>query len=49
MVRNFAFQEAASKPEVERVAPGIIMRPVVRGQESKGIQMPVTVTRLEVD
>lgn len=46
MARNFSFEELADKPQIVRMAPGIIMRPVVAGDEAKGIQMPIGVRRL---
>lgn len=49
MLRNFEFETLPTKPQIERVAPGIVMRPIVVGEESKGIQMPVLVHRIESD
>jgi hypothetical protein len=49
ILRNFEFETLPTKPQIVRVAPNIVMRPVVVGEESKGIQMPVLVRRLEVE
>jgi len=49
VLRNFEFEILPEKPQIERVAPGIVMRPIVVGEEGKGIQMPVLVRRIDTD
>jgi hypothetical protein len=45
MLRNFVFEPLADQPEITRVAPGIVQRPVIAGEAR--IQLPVGVRRLE--
>lgn len=49
MVRNYEFEFIPHGPQVKRVAPGIIQRPVVAGNEKAGIQMPVMVRKLPAE
>lgn len=49
MMRNYEFEFIPQGPTVKRVAPGIIQRPVVDGNEKAGIQMPVMVKKLPAE
>jgi hypothetical protein len=40
VIRNFEFEELPSKP-VFLYKIGVVLRPVVQGQEAAGLQMPL--------
>ncbi|KAK4685639.1 hypothetical protein P7C73_g4507, partial [Tremellales sp. Uapishka_1] len=42
LIRNFTFEELASKPEIEKKT-SMVMRPRVVGQEKMGLQLPLLV------
>jgi len=46
LLDNFEFNPAPGNVEIKRAA-AVIMQPMVRGQEGKGTQLPLTVTILE--